>query len=143
MKNIAVIILLFFLQSCNSSYSVTADITIVISSVESQSDGTIAVSCKSESDSALYYYIGLESEIDGRWQEVIIDVSKAGDPKSARLLKIMPGEVRTTSFYPNDKLASFSKQLKRFRFKINFGTEVELVDRCLYSSAFELRKLSN
>lgn len=143
MKNIAVVILLIFFQSCNSSESVTTDRTIVISSVESQSDGTIAVSCKSESDSVLYYYIGLESEIDGRWQEVVIDVSKAGDPKSARLLKIMPGEVRTISFNPNDKLASFAKQPNRFKFKINFGTEAGLVDRSVYSSAFELRKLSN
>jgi hypothetical protein len=85
-----------------------------------------------------YYYIGIETLLDGQWREIMLDVSLKAPSKAAVLKKAM-AKKKTYGQFPVPNIpAAYLHHKSIFRLKLTYGISPATVNKVVLSQKFAI-----
>lgn len=100
---------------------------------------TLQVILTNKEKGSLFYYIGIECNINNEWREVVNDINNPKS-KASVISQLRENEKKDVSFLIEKVLKDFVSNFDTYRLKINYGSTVEALNRQDYSQPFKVLK---
>ena len=85
-----------------------------------------------------YYYISLETLLNGRWREIMLDISLKAPSKAAVLRKAAGEELRYGKFPVQLVPVAYLQGKGMFRFKLTYGLSPAAMNKVVLSDKFSI-----
>ncbi|CAM3853891.1 hypothetical protein MUGA111182_13230 [Mucilaginibacter galii] len=89
------------------------------------------------SPKVVYYYASLESYIDGRWQEIVLDIISTA-PQQAAVLQKISAKVSNHEYRVNAIPADYVGDKEPFRLKLTYGESPTTANKVVFSEKFTI-----
>ena len=87
----------------------------------------------------IYYYVGIEQLLDGKWREIILDVSSNVPDRAAAVKPLAPAKPVSGVYALKNIPAMFLKNGQSFRLKMNYGKTVTAIEKVVVSTEFKVK----
>lgn len=98
---------------------------------------TLQIILVNEAQVPLFYYIGIECNINDEWREVVNDASNPKS-KSSFVLKLSANEKKSVFLFVNTTLKDFIPRFDTYRLVVNYGNTIDSINKYAYSQFFKI-----
>lgn len=116
-----------------SSIAQSAPIKIQVTTTTA---ATVKYSVTNNDKQTCYYYISLEQNNNGKWNEIVLDIDSDAPEKAAVVRKLEPKKNKRAVYLVKNIPAGYRKKGSVFRFKVTYGAAPDKVTAKTWSAAF-------
>jgi len=88
-----------------------------------------------------YCYVGLETLVNGKWREIVLDITSQAPSKAAVLKRAIASKPLTGQFSVRHVPAVYIGANRYFRLKLNYGNSPVVVNHIVLSENFSIRSI--
>jgi hypothetical protein len=87
----------------------------------------------------VFYFLSLEKYMDGRWQEIVLDISSKAPQQAAVLKKAVAAKPGVGEFKVETIPGDYLSGNHEFRLKLNYGASPVSVNKVVLSTKFQIK----